>query len=307
VLTTSALEKKTGVPRTTIYFYVRQGLLPEPQRTATGRSLYSEGHVALLQRIGELKRDGQSLPDIKKALEKDIARAEESETDLAGLEDARVRTAILEVATEEFAAHGYRETHVMAIIQRLGINPHIFYYHFPSKLDLLVECFKMATPLPIGQEIPASLEELELGEKALRGLTEHTQWHQLSAALQQAVRADGVDDPETARRLAEVWDALITNIVRDFEEARAPDAPDEPRISNELLAYAMIGAHRTPRVRASWDERFSSAELLRAHLFVVLAVMAAAAGEVDIRSRVASYEDRIQELAAQMPVLPPAL
>ena len=133
-LTTSALEKKTGVPRTTIYFYVRQGLLPAPQTTDTGRSLYGEDHVALLQKIGELKREGLTLPDIKKALEKDIVRVQESEDDLAGLEDARVRAAILEVASAEFGANGYRGTHVMAIIQKLGINPHIFYRHFPSKL-----------------------------------------------------------------------------------------------------------------------------------------------------------------------------
>jgi DNA-binding transcriptional MerR regulator len=62
VLTTSALEKKTGVSRTTVYFYVRQGLLPEPQKTATGRSLYGEDHVTLLRKIGELKREGLACP-----------------------------------------------------------------------------------------------------------------------------------------------------------------------------------------------------------------------------------------------------
>lgn len=306
-LTTSALEKKTGVSRTTIYFYVRQGLLPEPQRTATGRSLYTEDHVTLLHRIGELKREGQSLPDIKKALERDIAKVEENEADLAELEDARVRASILEAASEQFSANGYRGTHVMDIVQKLGINPHIFYRHFPSKLDLLIECFKATTPLPIGDESPAIMDDLDLGEKALRGLTEHSRWHQLSAALQQAIRVDGPLDADTARKLAEVWDALIMNIVRDFENVRGAGGSKDPPIPDELLAYALIGAHRTPRARASWDEKFSAAELIRAHLFVIYAVMAAVAGEADVRSKVAAYEQRIQELTARSPVLPPAL
>jgi DNA-binding transcriptional MerR regulator len=306
-LTTSALEKKTGVNRTTIYFYVRQGLLPEPQRTATGRSLYTEDHVGLLRRIGELKREGYSLPDIKRVLEKEIVRVQESETDLAGLEDERVRAAILEVASDEFADKGYRGTHVMAIIQKLGINPHIFYRHFPSKLDLLIECFVASSPIPVGGRIPAPEDDLDPGEKTLRGLTNHPRWHELSAALQQAIRAEGTIDPQTARRLADVWDSLMVNVVRDLQKARAQGPADQPDVSNELLAYALIGSHRTPRVRASWDERFSAAELVRAQLFVVFAVTAALSGAGDVYAKVAAYEERIQEVTEQMPVLPPAL
>jgi hypothetical protein len=47
-------------------------------------------------------------------------------------------------------------------------------------------------------------------------------------------------------------------------------------------------------MRASWDDKFKAADLLRAHLFVFFAVMAAVGGEVDIRSRVAGYEPLIQ-------------
>jgi DNA-binding transcriptional MerR regulator len=73
-LTTSAIERRTGVSRSTIYSYVRHGLIPEPQKTAGGRSLYSEDHVDLLQKIGELKRQGRPLAEIKRVLEHEVAR-----------------------------------------------------------------------------------------------------------------------------------------------------------------------------------------------------------------------------------------
>ena len=122
-MTTSALEKRTGVPRTTIYFYVRQGLLPDPQRTATGRALFGEHHAEILWKISELKHRGYSLPEIKQALETELQRARTHEVDLAELENDRVRNSIIDAASDEFVSAGYKATHVMTIIQKMGINP----------------------------------------------------------------------------------------------------------------------------------------------------------------------------------------
>ncbi len=239
-------------------------------------------------------------------MEKDLARTSESELDLAELEDSRMRAAIISAASEEFAANGYRGTHVMAIIQKLGINPHIFYRHFPSKLELLLECFKAATPLPIDADEARELEPHDFGERVARGLAGDTDWHKLGAALQQAIRSEEPLERETSQRLAEVWDAIIVNILRDFDEVRQPGSPASP-VRDELVAYSLIGAHRAASMRASWDDRFEAADLLRAHLFVFLAVMAAVSGEADIHSKVAGYEPLIQELTAGMRRLPPAL
>jgi AcrR family transcriptional regulator len=261
-------------------------------------------HVTLLRKIGELKRDGRSLEDIKRSLENELAKAGERELDLPALESDRIREAIIKVATEEFAAKGYKGTHVLAIIQQLGINPHIFYRHFPSKLGLLAECFKDAAPLPLAN--PPGDASWDLSEKVLHGLTGDTVWHRLSAVLSGAIRSEGLQDRQAQNRLAETWDTLIVDILRDLRNVRGEDfVPGE--VADELLAYSMIGAHQAARVRAAWDDKFKSADLLRAHLFLFMAMMAAVGGEVDIYSRVAKYEDLIQELTADNPVLPPAL
>ncbi len=300
------LEKKSGVARTTIYFYIRQGLLPHPQKTATGRSLYGEHHVRMLQRIGELKESGLSLPEIRLALADDLARARESDVDLERQENERMRQAIIEVATEEFVSKGYKGTHVLAIIQKLGTNPHVFYRHFPSKLELLAACFKAAAPLPLEPADPAGRAPGDPVENVLRGLTSDLRWHRLSAVLAGAIRSEEQQDPETLHRLAETWDAIIVNPLRDVRAARAAGST-MPAVRDELLVYSLYGAHRSTSMRASWDDKFSSADLLRAHLFVFLALMAALGGEVDIDSRVARYEPLIKELTAGSDALPPAL
>ena len=76
------VERLTGVPRTTIHFYLRQGLLPRPQKTAASRSLYTEEHVRILDKIAELKQAGRSLVEIEKELQPRVDQANEVTVDL---------------------------------------------------------------------------------------------------------------------------------------------------------------------------------------------------------------------------------
>jgi hypothetical protein len=112
-------------------------------------------------------------------------------------------------------------------------------------------------------------------------------------------------DRETSRRLADVWDAIIVNIQRDLRksDSLALDFAGQGRTAR----VQPDRAHRSASPRASWDDEFEAADLLRAHLFVFFALMAAIGGEVDIHARVAAYEPLVQELTAGKRDLPPAL
>ena len=67
-LTISELERASGVPRSTIYFYVREGMLPEAQKAAASRAIYTDRHLALLQEIVRLKAEGLPLTAIKERM-----------------------------------------------------------------------------------------------------------------------------------------------------------------------------------------------------------------------------------------------
>ena len=55
------LEKASGISRETIRFYIREGLLPEPDRTHRNSATYSDEHLARLLTIRRLK-DERFLP-----------------------------------------------------------------------------------------------------------------------------------------------------------------------------------------------------------------------------------------------------
>ena len=262
--------------------------------------------MEILWKIGELKHRGYSLPDIKLALATELEHARENEVDLAELENGRMRAEIIEAASQEFEANGYKATHVMTIIQKMGINPHIFYRHFPSKFDLLLESFKASAPLPLDGAPQGFVDNSEIGENVVRGLSSDSRWTHLSGALTEAIRAESPLPPETARHVAQVWDAIIINVLRDFQRARGPGVAPPP-VSEELLAYSMFGAYRSTTMRASWDDTYSAEDLMRAQLFLFFALIAAVSGEVDLRPRLEKYGPTLGEAAAKVPGIPPAL
>ncbi len=51
------LERASGIGRETIRFYIREGLLPEPVRTARNAAIYDEEHLARLLAIRRLRED----------------------------------------------------------------------------------------------------------------------------------------------------------------------------------------------------------------------------------------------------------
>lgn len=63
------LAERTGVPRPTIRFYERRGLLPEPARTRSGYRRYTADDVERLDFIGKAKALGLRLDDIRETLE----------------------------------------------------------------------------------------------------------------------------------------------------------------------------------------------------------------------------------------------
>jgi DNA-binding transcriptional MerR regulator len=51
------LEKRTGVGRETIRYYIREGLLPEPERASRNSAFYTDDHVARVRAIKRLQEE----------------------------------------------------------------------------------------------------------------------------------------------------------------------------------------------------------------------------------------------------------
>jgi len=81
------LARRAGVTTATVNFYVREGLLPERQKTARTRALYPASSVARIERIRSLQAHGLPLRLIRQVLDSADPRA------ALGLEPGRERPA----------------------------------------------------------------------------------------------------------------------------------------------------------------------------------------------------------------------
>ncbi len=70
MMTVSRLARRCGLSRTAILYYEAQGLLRKPPRTAGNYRTYTEQDLARLQQIGQHRKLGLSVPEIRILLER---------------------------------------------------------------------------------------------------------------------------------------------------------------------------------------------------------------------------------------------
>ena len=306
VLSIQDLERVSGVPRTTIHYYLREGLLPRPHKTAASRSLYTEEHVKILEEIAQLKKAGLSIAEIGNELQNQIDQANEVAVDLAAQEYERMHNRILALATHEFTGRGYKNTHVTSIMRRLGITATLFYSHFASKRQLLAECVSslMEWSLSYADEQTASIEDP--AERLLWEVYSHSRVFALGTAAFAVIRVEGTRDDAELRK--SIDDGLAGTVARIMNELPEPASPaGAGAVQEELIALSLFGAWEQTVFNVSSRTKYSRRDLMRAHLWLFLAAQAALRGEIDIGSRLAKYEELITELATKVPPLPPML
>lgn len=304
LFTMAGLIQRTGIPRTSIHFYVREGLLPQPHKTAVNRALYTQDHVILLRRIKELKDAGRSLAEIREELRHEVARIDSDDTDPVSQENERIRKTILRVATKEFMDKGYDHARVSDIIRKAGVTSQVFYAHFPRKVELLAESFRtfVSWNLPFVED---NLQQGDAGARLLRRLQADARANELGSSVISAIRAEEPGDTDLLGLVERAWAPIISTVVPDLEQVIP--AGHTPAASIELLVYSLLGAMHNSSARASWDDTYTREDVITTHLWLYFAILAGLSGEVDIDARVARYTDLIKATVARKPESPPAV
>jgi AcrR family transcriptional regulator len=302
-LTIGELETESGTARSTIYYYVRAGLLPSAQKSSPTRALYTDDHVGLLEEIGRLKQDGLDIKAIREQLHHRVDSASKNGEDLVARQGEEMRRAILRTAAREFARNGYRQTRIADIIAELGITPQVLYSHYPTKRDLFAASYRACLEASMGVIEPRLMDESDPAARLVWRMLGDYGLRALKPDLLYLARDAAYDDPETTRELRKAHEQILGNQERDLVSFRP--GPDDPPLSDELMSYGLFGAFQTMRMRASWDERFSRSDVMWNNVALFLAVLALYDGTLDVEALRGRYADLIGEVAAmQPPVIP---
>jgi AcrR family transcriptional regulator len=304
-LTISELEKASKVPRSTIYFYVREGLLPTAQKAAASRAVYAETHLELIFEVQRLKAEGLSLAGIKERLATQVAHAKTLDIDLVAEQAEQVRHSILVSAARLFARRGYKRTRVVDIIKEVGVTPPVFYSHFSSKRDLFIESFGVFVGWMRGFLEPRLADEPDPAIRDLARVHGYLGVQAFSPDLMSLVRSEALHEDGDLRGVAErSYKDMCRDTLEDLRRLREGGAAGLPAL-DELVAFALLGGLENVVMRASWDGRYSTKDVLWTTLCVFLAVEAMYAGRLDLNADLAKYAAVVDRLADLPPPVPP--
>lgn len=186
------LSRITGVPSSTINYYVREGLLPPPIKTAPNMAYYDSSYPEMIGEIRILQKErGMTLSEIRKIIQtnravlqnnQDISKAigsDKSDNDSSPRELDR-RKQIMEGAEKVFARKGYFASTIADIAREAGVAKGTIYWYFENKRAIMLAILEYIseeltdTFLKVVRKSENGLEAL-LGcvEPAMRMLDKH--------------------------------------------------------------------------------------------------------------------------------------
>jgi AcrR family transcriptional regulator len=297
----SELERETGVGRSTIYYYISDGLLPPAQKASATRAVYDQSHVDLLREITKLKAEGNDLREIRSRLATRIEQAAGNDVDLVARQSEATREGILGAAARRFAEHGYEKTRVSDICKDVGITSQLLYSHFPSKKHLFIACWEVYfdfmdaqvwQPIQGTSDSAARLAWRVYGGHGIQAF---------SPDLQAMARVEAFHPESELRPLVRgVYEKMLRGASDELAAERKAGA-NPGLFDDELVSFGFIGVLEAMQMRASWDDKYGEADIMRNLVAMFMAVRAAYAGRVDLTGDWQAIADLVEQLASQPP------
>jgi AcrR family transcriptional regulator len=300
-LTISDLVRESGVPRTTIHFYLREGLLPQPQKRAGTRSLYRDEHLEFLRYIAKAKAAGRELAQIRTELQPRLNELEGATIDLGEQEYTRIHRAILQVATTEFVKKGYHDTRLSDLMHELGVSSSVFYIHFPTKHQLWIESFCTLLEWSWGYLQPRLAQTDDAIERMLVRSAAGLSLNAINVDMLALINVEALRAHPTLLQPIQDAERAITEDVAAELEAMGADTSHPLPVPGRMLAYVLNTAFHGALTRAARDTSFPLLDFLRTNVWLWLVIRRALGGAIDVAGELAEYDERIREIAEQPP------
>lgn len=259
-----ALVEKSGVLRSTIQYYLREGLLHPPAKTGKTSAQYDESHLQRLRQIEDIK-GGARIPIafIKEKLqETEISRqAIAQEYDVRKSvatthEKKKKKQEIIKKAIEVFTQKGYHRTKVADITESLHISTGTFYIYFKNKRELFIEVIDDVFRNIVGEAASAIKEESDFFKRLeIRGKVFYENYTKYNEILNQLRAEMTSDDQWPEEKIKKIYHGLTKPVIQEIEEAVRKGVIRN--IDPDLLAYALTGLIEIMSLRLSLDRKYT--------------------------------------------------
>lgn len=271
----SDIEKLTGIPRSTIHFYLREGLLHPPLKSGQTMAYYDESHLDRLKLIHHLKNEiGFPLKTLKEKialhkpleneLKNNLLKQKDSDEELLLPEAPRERrkNEIINAAIKIFSEKGFYKTKVKDITDVLDMSTGTFYIYFNTKEDVFLEAIDGVVKAILGNAAQAIKNEPDLIMRTLiRGQVFFEKYSQYSEILNQLRAEMTKDSTWFQERVKDIYRQLTKPIIKEIIDA--VDQGLIRKIDPDLLAYALTGLIETMSFRMTLDNTYTFDKIIQ--------------------------------------------
>ena len=253
------LAQASGLPVSTIKFYLAKRLLPPPRKEKPNVVFYDDAFLRRLLVIKNMRAEGLSIRSIKsildkypfekvsewndfreRALEKGAHELEEEER-LAAMSDEERRTEeILDAAFHVFSARGYHNTTVEDIAREAGISKGTCYQYFAGKEEIFIATMERSLRAILAEAEAAAGEARDtLTKLGIEGLTFISKYRDLQFMFMGVISEVLGGNERLRKKAAEVLEQVARFLARDIQKGidERVFRPVDPM----TVAYALIG------------------------------------------------------------------
>ncbi|MGO8880911.1 MAG: TetR family transcriptional regulator [Desulfomonilaceae bacterium] len=265
------LEEKSGMPRTTIHFYLRQGILHPPSKTGRTMAYYDESHLKRLQDIQKIKANiRMPLPLLKERIAA-LDREGHEDTIKGGpriqevarttkAKDSR-RHSIVEAAVQIFSQKGYHRTKIQDITNALGISTGTFYIYFGNKRDLFVEVIDHVFRTILGEAAKAITDEEDILKRMIiRGRVFYENYSKYNEILNQLRAEMAGEDKWPQEKIKKAYHDLTRPVIKDIQ--KGIDTRVYRKMDPDLLAYTLTGIIEVMSLRMMIDNKYTFEDIM---------------------------------------------
>ncbi len=263
------LVEKSGLPRSTIQYYLREGLLHPPVKTGKTMAHYDESHLYRLKQIKNLKKDARVPLSFLREKLKEIEAESQSlprqydipRKVITTNEKKKKKAAIIKKAIEVFSQKGYHRTKVLDITDSINISTGTFYIYFRNKKDLFVEVVDDVFRNIVGEAAAAIKGERDfLKRLEIRGHVFYDNYTKYNEILNQLRAEMASDDLWPEEKLKKIYHGLTKPVIREIQTASEEGIIKE--IDPDLLAYTLTGVIEIMSFRLSLDRKYSFQDVI---------------------------------------------
>lgn len=247
------LSRLTGFGVSTIYEYLRSGLLQQPKKQGPTKSYFDESHVDRLRKIKDLKTVQKlSLDEIKQSILTDQSKLIET-ADVPG----NVKIMLIDKALALFSEKGYEHTRISDITDALDMGSGTFYRFFHSKEELLIGCMDRLPKVLIPKSAWAKVRKEKDYIKRLRhrGYAMMNAFPSYIGILNHIKLLLAHDDKEIAAKAAECLQNVVTPLRDELKYAIKEGSVRA--VDEDLVPFILLGINSIYGDRMLVDSKYT--------------------------------------------------